>query len=1314
MYGQSPVSTPKHLMRVSIILGAVMTGLCFVLPALGGGNAFGGQLAATATVISPNGGEKLYWEEVHRIRWDAPAETDSITVSYSIDSAATWEEIASGEANDGRYDWTVPIVVTDSALVKIEAFAADTLLAEDMSDLLFRIVQDTTVEVTTPNGGEELFWAETHTIRWNAPAYTDTISISYSIDSMATWVDISTGEINDGRYTWTVPNVLSDSALVKVIAFDADTVIAEDTSDGFFRMLPDTVVTVTNPNGGEVLYWADSYGIRWNAPAHSDTVVISYSPDSAATWIEIASGETNNGYYGWTVPEVLTDSALVKVEAFYGGVAFAEDVSDNLFTIRPDTVVTLTDPNGGEVLFWGDSYAIRWTAPDHTDEIVLSYSTDSAATWTEIANGQNNDGYYGWTVPEVLTDSAMVKVEAFYMGSLINDDVSDTLFTIGPESGAQVISPNGGEEFLWLNEHNIEWTAPAYTDSVTLSYSIDSAYTWTEIASGEANDGSYKWLVPEIFSDSALVKVEAFDTDTLLAVDTSDAFFTIRPDTLAEVTSPNGGEDLYWADKHTIRWTAPAHSDTVVLSYSVDSMATWVEIASGETNDGLYSWTVPEILTDSALVKVEAYDADSLIAEDTSDDFFRMLPDTVVVVTQPNGGETLVWGDKQSVFWTAPAHTDTVVLSYSVDSLKTWVEIASGENNDGYYKWTVPEVETDSAVVKVVAFYGGVSFAEDVSDDFFTIHPDSNVQVYAPNGGEELLWANDFEITWVAPIHTDTIELSFSLDSAKTWMEIATGETNDGSYMWSVPEVYTDSAMVKVVAIDAGSPIGEDVSDTLFAIGPDTTETAVTSPNGGEELLWLNNHDITWIAPAHTDSVTISYSVDSLKTWVEIASGEANDGTYSWLVPEISTDSAMVKVEAFNADTLWAEDTSDDFFKIRPDTVAVLTSPNGGEDLLWLGTHNITWTAPAHTDTVVLSYSMDSLKTWIEIASGEANDGTYHWTVPEVTTDSAVVKIEAFDAGLIIADDTSDDFFTIRPDTVVEVTTPNGGEEITWGANYTIRWNAPAHTDTVVISYSADSDTTWIELGSGEPNDGYFLWVVPEVLTDSALVMVEAYDAGALIGTDLSDDFFTILPDTVAELRSPNGGEELIWNDSFSIFWSAPAHTDSVTLSYSVNNAATWEEIASGEPNDEFYAWTVPEVLTDSALVKVEAYYADSLIAFDVSDSLFTITSGLVDVPGRGGLGNTVILWQNAPNPLHSGTKISFYMPEPGVVDLQIFDAKGRLVDVLIDGAVRDLGVQTVSWDGRNAEGSRLSSGVYFYRLKVGDFVDTRKMILAR
>jgi len=1303
------VSTDSALVKVeaydglSMIGEDVSDGLFAILP------------DTLVNVISPNGGEELFWGDTHGLRWSAPAHTDTVVLSLSTDNAATWEEIASGEPNDGYYSWTVPEVRTDSALVKVEAFYAGAPINDDVSDGLFKILADTTVEVISPNGGEELYFAKTHLLRWSAPAQTDTVVLRLSTDNGAGWEDISSGESNDGFYSWKVPEVRTDSALVKVIAYDAGIPIGEDLSDGVFTIRPDTVVEVISPNGGEELYWGDLHGLRWTAPAHTDTVVLSFSADSAATWEEIASGEPNDGYYSWTVPEVFTDSALVKVVAYYSGLPINEDVSDGMFAISPETEVIVISPNGGEDLYWSETHNIQWAAPAHSDTVVLSLSTDNAATWEKIASGEPNDGVYSWTVPKVLTDSALVRVEAYDAGLPIGEDISDGLFRISPDTTIEVISPIGGEELLWAEIHGIRWTAPAHTDTVVLSFSADSAATWEEIASGEPNDGYYSWTVPEVLTDSALVKVEAYYSGIPIGEDTSDSVFTIRPDTTVLVVSPNGGEDLYWGDLEFIQWAAPAHTDTVVLSLSADSAATWEEVASGEPNDGFYSWTVPEVLTDSALVKVEAYYSGAVIGEDTSDGLFTIGPESTVVVISPNGGEDLHWAETHTVQWAAPAQTDTVVLSLSVDNAATWEEIASGEPNDGFYSWIVPEVLTDSALVKVEAYDAGSPIGEDVSDGLFTISPDTTVAVVSPNGGENLYWAETKIIQWTAPAHTDTVVLSFSPDSAATWEEIASGEANDGFYSWTVPEVLTDSALVRVEAYDGGLPIGEDASDGIFGISPDTT-VAVLSPNGGEDLLWAETHNLQWTAPAHTDTVVLSFSPDSAATWEEITSGELNDGLYLWTVPEVLTDSALVRIEAYYGGIPIGVDISDGLFRVLPGTTVAVVSPNGGEELYWAETHGLRWTAPAHTDTVVLSLSVDNAATWEEIASGEPNDELYPWTVPEVLTDSALVKVEAHYGGMSIGEDTSDGLFRILPGTTIAVLSPNGGEELHWAETKAIQWNAPAHTDTVVLSFSPDRAATWEEIASGEPNDGFYMWTVPEVLTDSALVKVEAYYGGTSIGEDASDAVFGISPDTTVVVAAPNGGEELTWPGTYGVQWTAPAHTDTVVLMLSTDNAATWDEISSGEPNDGYYSWTIPQVTSDSALVRVEAYYGGVPIGDDSSDGLFSISPDTtVDVPGRRpGLGDAVVLWQNAPNPWRSGTNISFYLPEEAVVYLYVFDAKGRLVDVLIDGARRGAGVQTVPWNGRRSDGARLGSGVYFYRLKVGGFVETRKMILAQ
>ncbi len=88
-------------------------------------------------------------------------------------------------------------------------------------------------------------------------------------------------------------------------------------------------------------------------------------------------------------------------------------------------------------------------------------------------------------------------------------------------------------------------------------------------------------------------------------------------------------------------------------------------------------------------------------------------------------------------------------------------------------------------------------------------------------------------------------------------------------------------------------------------------------------------------------------------------------------------------------------------------------------------------------------------------------------------------------------------------------------------------------------------------------------------------------------------------------------------------------------------------------------------------------------------------------------------LHQNHPNPFNPATEIRWYLPERGLVSLGIYDAGGTLVRSLHEGPL-EKGSHAAIWDGRNDRGERVSSGVYFCRLRAGRETLTRKMILMK
>ena len=84
-------------------------------------------------------------------------------------------------------------------------------------------------------------------------------------------------------------------------------------------------------------------------------------------------------------------------------------------------------------------------------------------------------------------------------------------------------------------------------------------------------------------------------------------------------------------------------------------------------------------------------------------------------------------------------------------------------------------------------------------------------------------------------------------------------------------------------------------------------------------------------------------------------------------------------------------------------------------------------------------------------------------------------------------------------------------------------------------------------------------------------------------------------------------------------------------------------------------------------------------------------------------------LAQNHPNPFNSSTKISYSIPNSNFVTLKIYDILGREVQTVVNGS------QQAATYSINFDASRFSSGIYFYRLQVGnEFVETKKMLFLR
>jgi hypothetical protein len=279
--------------------------------------------------------------------------------------------------------------------------------------------------------------------------------------------------------------------------------------------------------------------------------------------------------------------------------------------------------------------------------------------------------------------------------------------------------------------------------------------------------------------------------------------------------------------------------------------------------------------------------------------------------------------------------------------------------------------------------------------------------------------------------------------------------------------------------------------------------------------------------------------------------------------------------------------------------------------------------------------------------------------------------------------------------------------------------------------------------GSIAPNNGDRNKTGPVAMTWSKVPGASNYEVQVS-----SDPFFltnvivtnTTITDTTYSFANANlEGSRLYWRirasastmksgysatRNFSDALSSPTNLDGFSSASRVNLTwkntstrlkATYIQRKTGDINSANPFQTIDSVnstaYADSKVQSGSTYtyrvYAYNDVAesdYSNTKSIIVVTTGVHD----DNLPTDFRLDQNYPNPFNPSTRISFAVPKTGHVTLTIADALGRMQAVLVDGE-RPAGTYTVEWNAANAP-----SGIYFYRLQAGGFVETKKMILIR
>ena len=214
----------------------------------------------------------------------------------------------------------------------------------------------------------------------------------------------------------------------------------------------------------------------------------------------------------------------------------------------------------------------------------------------------------------------------------------------------------------------------------------------------------------------------------------------------------------------------------------------------------------------------------------------------------------------------------------------------------------------------------------------------------------------------------------------------------------------------------------------------------------------------------------------------------------------------------------------------------------------------------------------------------------------------------------------------------------------------------------------------------------------------------------------LTQDGATILEETASahvptvRVLAPNGGEQIA-SGLTTVRWEMDdGDGDALTalVQYSPDGGASWEGLATLATGETDVTVDVAE-LTAGADGVLRVVVSDGLnVAEDRSDAPFAFGTPTAGEPGAEAPPTELAIVQTAPNPFADQTRVTFALPEAGAVTVEVFDALGRRVAVLVEGVLA-AGTHDAVFDAR-----ALSGGIYLVRVSAGGRVVTARVLLAR
>ena len=787
-------------------------------------------------VTSPHSGDRWEPGTMHSITWDCFDAGETVAITLYDDWHMQQSTIAHNEANDGVFEWSIPLAQLPSPACRVEIRNESPMsILYDNSDYFEMF--GPSINVTSPNSMDSWEAGTTHRITWTSYEAGPEVSIELQYHNSK----IVSSTENDGSFEWAIPpNLYGGGDYVVVRSLSKDWVVGS----AYFQLTQATVpwLFIYYPQDGASLMRGSSFWIYWQS-GYSETypgpyVSLELYKDGSysSTITPFLTNQQGGCGYTWYVPldQAVGEGYQVKVTSLSNSSIFSYSVRFSISNPVAASWIAVQSPTG--TVYAGSTCTVKWTYGGTVGATVGIELWRNSALASVIASAATNNGNFAWSIPLGLDPSPNYQIK-------VVSSSNSSVYGLG--YSFEIVPPNpwitveySGDTLMVNRTRTISWSSgndPGAFVAIDLyQQDYSGASSWrSTIASNTSNDGEFDWLVSlpsSCGTGSYVLKVTSLSKSWVYGI---QGVYISR--SWMEVTSPVGGDTWELGTTHAITWLSNDTGNRVAIELRFEGNPVSV-ITLDTLNDGSFEWSIPASLPVSYGYRIWIRSLLNLEHSDGywSEPFLALTSGAVATlsVIMPNGGETWSFGDTASIEWSSTGDIGDVRIELfkSGGYIST---IAASTANDGSYQWQVPSSLSsgDDYSVKVTSLFD--NSVADYSDSLFTIMsvgPKATITVTSPESGIALEMSTPHLITWIWSGNVTCVKIELLRGGASV-STIISNTSCDGSFEWVVPDSLAagDDFKVRVSSVDDSTVKGE--SDAFSLSEKTTTQGGGNSSN---------------------------------------------------------------------------------------------------------------------------------------------------------------------------------------------------------------------------------------------------------------------------------------------------------------------------------------------------------------------------------------------------------------------------------------------------------------------------------------------------